>query len=686
MNRIFFHFLVIFSIACSREATLGVADDLSPEMVMGVSAEATSLTRGAVVDEPEDMVSMGVYCAYTDDIKLSSGAKFTKMDNSRFDINTNGEWIIYGDDVCWGYDSLDDYYTFYGYSPYGNETQGISPRIVAEELIVDYVVPESSLNQPDLMFATPRKDINPQLVGNVALYFNHTLASVSFGVSSSVDTKILGVQILGVVNKGSVSWDYDTQTPQWSFGDDDKGDCIVDIVNYTLDGEKGLQITSESGYLMMIPQTLEDGAEVLLTLEGDMTRSLTIPAGTQWEANKRYHYVIDQDDDCDDGGDFIFDSTQISNCYIINPTEGVETVVQIPIETRINDFWKNYKSNGSKKIKNNSTEGLVADMVWTDFEDNKDFYFQQDIFVDDDDEVYVQLKIPAKYQAGNFVFSISKVTETETSTSTDILWSWHLWFTDYNPDALAKAASESGVASNTNCSYTISGYEGVVHRYSGAAWSGIYADKFIMDRNIGERNSYATDYGAGSVYYQFGRKDPFPGDGARYLSGNTSPGQRSYTSASFETSVEFVVDFFMSGTSSAETWCGETESRDSLHIWFDKNIEIDGYVTGKSIFDPSPLGWRVPVCDTWSSYEGAKSSSGVCTQVSQLVGIYRYYEGRGFSCSRDLPSGTPEAGYVWSATPDGEQTGYCLYVSDSEVNPLKSLYFISGLPVRAIQE
>lgn len=193
MNRIFFHLLVIFSIACSREATLDVADDFSPEMAMGVSAEATSLTKGALVDDPEDMGSMGIYCAYTDDVKWWSGADFTKMSNSRFDINSNGEWVIYGTEVTWGYDSLDDYYTFFGYSPYGNDTQGVSPRIEAGELVVDYTVPASSLNQPDLMFATPRKDIHPQQVGTVALCFSHTLASVSFGVASSIDSKILAV-------------------------------------------------------------------------------------------------------------------------------------------------------------------------------------------------------------------------------------------------------------------------------------------------------------------------------------------------------------------------------------------------------------------------------------------------------------------------------------------------------------
>lgn len=481
-------------------------------------------------------------------------------------------------------------------------------------------------------------------------------------------------------------WDYDNQTPKWAYEKDDTGDCIVDLGNYTLGGDDDVQITSDSGYLMMIPQTLDGGATVLLSLEGGVTKSLTIPANTVWEDGMRYHYVIGQEEDCDDDdGDFIFDSTQISNCYIINPTEGVETMVQIPIETRINDFWKNYVTNGSNKIKKNSTADLVADVVWTDFADNQDFSFKQYFFVADDDEVSVQLTIPAEYQVGNFVFSISQEgTYSTGGTYKNILWSWHLWFTDYNPDEIA-AKSLGSILVDRDCSYTLSGYEGAVHRYVGEVWSGIYADKFIMDRNIGERNSYAEDYGAGSVYYQFGRKDPFPGGGARYLSGDTSPGTRSYSSGSFENSVELPSDYFLSNTASAGTWCGETESRDSLHIWFDKNIKVDGYVTGKSIFDPSPLGWRVPVCDTWSSYEGATSSDGVCTQLSQLIGIYRYYGCRGVSNSREL-SGAQMAGYVWSATPDGAQTGYCLYLSDSEVNPLLSLYFTRGFPVRAIQE
>ncbi|MFI3328813.1 MAG: hypothetical protein R3Y70_06710, partial [Rikenellaceae bacterium] len=73
-----------------------------------------------------------------------------------------------------------------------------------------------------------------------------------------------------------------------------------------------------------------------------------------------------------------------------------------------------------------------------------------------------------------------------------VLWSWHIWITDYSPDTIAKDRNNLNPGSETNTAYTSRNVEGELHRYSSTMWtSGVLVGKFIMDRNIGARD---TDY------------------------------------------------------------------------------------------------------------------------------------------------------------------------------------------------
>ncbi len=687
MNRKFASLLIIFASACSNADHLNINDAVSPESFIEISTIATSFTKGEPVMSAEDMGSIGVYCALTGSEVWSETTEFEKLSDRLFSISGDSEWIIDGDSESWGYESLNDKYSFLSYSPHATKAKGISSRIVEGELIVDYVVPSSSVDQPDLMYAEPLKNIYPQLAGYVPLNFSHALSCVSFGVVSSDDVKIKGIYIKGIVGDGSLSWDYKSSGPTWSLGDITEESFVVEVDDYSLDADSSAQVNTEQGYLMMIPQLLPNGAEVVLTLDSEEQKNFTIPIDSEWVAGAKYNYIIKLDDSSEEGG-FIYDSQQLSNCYIINPTPDQETVIQIPIEDRINDFWKNYSGDNVNKIRNKSTtDDFCVDMVWHDFDEP--FEFSWELVYDSDEKMAARFVVPAKFQTGNFVFVVSEIT---TSTSTGLtsispLWSWHLWFTDYNPDAIA-AANKLAIVADTDMSYDLFGYEGAVHRYvdaegiadSACVWSGIYKDKFIMDRNIGERNEYAADYGAGAVYYEFGRKDPFPGNGALYETGGTQPSVRTTSAFSFIQSVEFHYDYIASTASSSGNWSDESAARLFSCIWFDSTIPTSGYDVGKSIFDPSPLGWRVPVSDTWSSFNNYSS----CDDIAS-VGKYNYYGWRD-PYNNSLPSLCGEIGSVWSANPYNSESGYCLLYSTSQVSSPSVAIITHGLPVRAIQE
>ncbi len=683
--------VVLLSISCSEAEHLDTAESLSPNSPVQITAITPSDTKGAIVEEVEDMGSIGLYCSWT---SSATATESWKMENQRYYIDGD-DWVIDGDAQQWGFDSLNDKYTFFAYSPYYVDSDIVTPEIVDGELVIHYEVPPQSIDQPDLMYAMPRKDIFPQASGCVSLTFYHALACISFSVSTSTDTTITAINMTGVISSGSLKWDYDSDpnVPCWDINYPEEGEEVnyetfsVKVANYTTDTENAVQVNAKKGYLMMIPQVIGDDAQVTLSLSTGDEKSFTIPAHSEWEAGLKYRYTIlldEESGDDDDECDFIFDSTQISNCYIINPTEGEETIVQIPIEDRINDFWENYYSfTSSTKIKaNSSTSEFIVSTVWEDFSTTLDYSYE--ILDDSDKKMAVKFLFPAAFQEGNFVFTVEQVSDSGTK----ILWSWHLWFTNYRPDEIAEA-NRAKIVAGEDMEYTLGDYNGAVHRYAdkgnSVVWSssGMYGKKFIMDRNIGERSERNTAYGAGTVYYQFGRKDPFPGVGAKYGGSDKTgePGTRSSGGRDFYESVYYVKDFFFIGSAGLGTWSDESGARDNLYIWFDDDILSSGYTEGKSIFDPSPLGWRVPVSDTWRCFKN--TTEGMTSWNS--VGKYYYYGYRNPLNSGAITADC-ETGYVWSIDQCDIENATCFSYSDTVASSATDMYITYGFPIRAIEE
>lgn len=148
----------------------------------------------------------------------------------------------------------------------------------------------------------------------------------------------------------------------------------------------------------------------------------------------------------------------------------------------------------------------------------------------------------------------------------ELIWSWHIWATDYDPDA-----------------------------DGGSVYFGSY---HVMTRNLGAlANSNATtdeilaSYG---LYYQWGRKDPFIGPSA-YNAPKGDPatmynaaGSRVYLKtepSSAETgTMEYAVKnplVYITGVAGSENdwlWSGHSDA-----LWADT----------KTVNDPCPYGWRV---------------------------------------------------------------------------------------------
>ncbi|WP_455664002.1 DUF4906 domain-containing protein [Phocaeicola sp.] len=180
-----------------------------------------------------------------------------------------------------------------------------------------------------------------------------------------------------------------------------------------------------------------------------------------------------------------------------------------------------------------------------------------------------------------------------------ILWSWHLWVTDYNPDPHGNYSVLDDVNKRKQ-KYT--------HR----------TDKDylpMMDRNLGANKGY--DYvptkeldrsRASGLHYQWGRKDPFPGSFSKNAKGGVSIisgvitdnllnvyGPDGYTfisrltqnsSVSVENSAKRPdISYF------SQPWCNEAKT----YLW----STVDNL---KTFYDPSPSGWQVPDQSVFTNY------------------------------------------------------------------------------------
>lgn len=290
-----------------------------------------------------------------------------------------------------------------------------------------------------------------------------------------------------------------------------------------------------------------------------------------------------------------------SNCYIINP-KSYQQVIYIPVIERINEFWggNGYENNPNKVI--NSGEDWSVEYI---FYDNDALKSSGNLEITltamaeaPSGREALKLTVPADFDGeGNFTVMVKKGTEK--------LWSWHFWVTDYNPDEVPTRV--------TDYQYTVTG--GEVHRYDGDVWeNGAYVGKYIMDRPLGA-SSNGSDQKI--LFYQFGRKDP--------MCHSTKSNSRTYNTgysngsvyAIYSTTITDVIEnpdkFYKTTYTIKYSWLGNGNSyTDPTNtVWCDPTLTAattSDETEGKSIFDPSPLGWKVPGLFTWDGFSSVNQS------------------------------------------------------------------------------
>ena len=286
-----------------------------------------------------------------------------------------------------------------------------------------------------------------------------------------------------------------------------------------------------------------------------------------------------------------------------------------------------------------------------------------------------------------------------------LLWSWHIWATEYDPETdndtyVTRALTASGnIAQTSSRSYT------------------------VMKYNLGaDATSAVGTVGRFGLLYQWGRKDPFVG--AKTVSSTMTDYADTYnasgyawdnqknsdviSSATADASIAYAIQHpttFLYYSVSPYDWMNVTsyaEQRDNL--WGNPNTKAtrpNQDLGKKSIYDPCPVGWRVVPQDTWTMFAkngtggtGEQNVSGDFTfgwnfyiDASNSKTAFYPVAGFRFSGSGQL-FGVGSDGYVWSSSPylGGNTNGSHLRFFSTGVNPLYNGSRSFGFGVRCVKE
>ncbi|MFR9603049.1 MAG: hypothetical protein SNG02_04170 [Rikenellaceae bacterium] len=299
------------------------------------------------------------------------------------------------------------------------------------------------------------------------------------------------------------------------------------------------------------------------------------------------------------------------------------------------------------------------------------FYVSSDEYDIDEDGEYTDIK------EGSAV--IAAYDENE-----DILWSWHIWGLD---DEISEITFNDRTFMDRNL---------------GADYNDIFIladDDLYSTQNTNEctKNSYG-------LYYQWGRKDPFPTPVTYNCTGgydnflvndyNSSVYISYYETTAVKGRVSYTTEYptyYLTGvTESNDDWLYSSHNGD---LWNDNT---------KSIYDPSPKGWRVPRSTdfdgvTLASIPPSQTSDGTYSYAAMLqdasgkeelfigAGRRNYISGRIQNVIGD-GNYTPWSGYYWTSGSTTDTKSYCLkFASDESLTTQYAARRANGMQIRCVK-
>ena len=264
--------------------------------------EGAAQTRGTTKNDILDYGSFGVTAIYKEGNQNAS--LFQKDGDPRIAVATpfihNKFWEI--EDALWPKEGEVSFHAFAPYNANIDSPLGFTQDIANGKTQITYTASTLDVaNQPDLIVATNKGQKSKEALG---LNFYHALTAVTFAVDKNL-AQVIGsgkqltkVELRGIPNKGtcalSLSRTANVPNAVWTL-ENDKVTYSFDLTKENIIvGKEDYALTLGDQTLMMIPQTLPDGAEVCFTLKHNgETKDYTISLkDKQWTAGKSVIYKL----------------------------------------------------------------------------------------------------------------------------------------------------------------------------------------------------------------------------------------------------------------------------------------------------------------------------------------------------------------------------------------------------------
>lgn len=275
-----------------------------------VEQEMVVQTRGSKKDNLNAYSNFGVTALYQNE-----DAYVSLFDNATATNSTGKYWNIpnASNNNTWPIDSKVSFHAYAPHSSESNKMLSSKPDLTNVQTNIHYEAKVSSVdieNQPDLIVATNAAQRSKTAANTpVALQFSHALTAVSFAMSSDLadvigsGAQLTSVSLQNIPNEGDcqlIAQDdkHSSSSAIWKLDYDNdknkKGTYTFDLSTKNIIVGSDLALTDDKQTLMMIPQTLPDGAKLEFTfMQNGQRQVLTVNLnGEVWEAGKSVIYKL----------------------------------------------------------------------------------------------------------------------------------------------------------------------------------------------------------------------------------------------------------------------------------------------------------------------------------------------------------------------------------------------------------
>ncbi|MDR3118208.1 MAG: fimbrillin family protein [Mediterranea sp.] len=477
--------------------------------------------------------------------------------------------------------------------------------------------------------------------GAPALDFKHKFCKILINVSKGAggpSAKDIQVRLIGMPKTAEVDLNNFSQLKKDSITIDTD---TVTVKAYTHSGSTDAAATVEA---IVAPHSSTGkfaGRKFMFTTADGKTKTYNLPDNVTFEAGKAYTFSLKLV-----AGITPQSPTKVSdgmtNCYIVAPNAELNFYVSRAYMHDGTTFTDYLRVDSTATY----TGMFESDIVWAD---NNVISGTPSVSGNGNSAVVTVKTTADTSKSGNAVVKIYKTGDANKTP----VWSYHIWVTNYDPDANTFTNKDNG---------------------------GVHTWVF-MDRNLGAIRAGFTTNTDPFLLYQWGRKDPFP-DVKNPAIGSLS---RIETSSLFGTVVNTIKNpnvFYYTTSSSDYDW----------HYAFRDN-ELWGHSGTKTVYDPCPSGWRVPVnynmSDATSPWYGFTKDNGSFTNGYNWGTNAKYAAPGYLSSTNGSLFSYNYYGYYWSASPQSirnSNDSLYLYFDIGRVYVADYTSRSNGYSVRCVKE